>query len=83
MTTKLTLSVERGVVLRAKRYAEKHNKSLSEIVTMYLDSLSADQKDSSEIDLEVLALSDEIPIKSIPRAKGPKYQHLKEKYLHE
>ena len=83
MTTKLALSVEKQVVQRAKRYAKKHNKSLSEIVTKYLNGLSADQKDPSEIDPEVLALSDEIPLESIPHANDPKHQHLKEKYLHE
>jgi hypothetical protein len=37
---KLTLSVDPGVVARAKRYAEKQGTSVSHLVERYLDALS-------------------------------------------
>lgn len=40
MTTKLTLTVEQEVILNAKEYARKHERSLSNIVEEYLKSLS-------------------------------------------
>jgi hypothetical protein len=54
MTTKLTLSVEKRVVQKAKRFAQTQKKSLSEIVTNYLDYISSQAIDASEIDPEVL-----------------------------
>jgi len=81
MTTKLTLSVDKQVVRRAKRYAQGQKKSLSEIVTRYLDYISSQGSDTSDIDPEVLQLSDQIPMDKIPDSKDPKYRYLKEKYL--
>jgi hypothetical protein len=83
MTTKLTLSVEKQVILKAKRYARQHNKSLSEIVTSYLDFLSRDKDNIQEIDPEVLELSDEIPIEKLSAQGDDKFEYLRDKYLHE
>jgi hypothetical protein len=38
--SKLTLSVDEGVVVRAKRYAEQQGTSVSHLVEMYLDALA-------------------------------------------
>ena len=83
MTTKLTLSVEKRVIKKAKLYAQKHKKSLSEIVASYLDFLSNEAGTTNEIDREVLEIADEIPLEKLPRLKEPKYEYLKDKYLHE
>ena len=83
MTAKLTLSVEKRVIKKAKQYAQKHNKSLSEIVTSYLDFLSREKGTTEEIDPDVLEVADEISIEKLPQLKDPRYQHLKDKYLHE
>ena len=83
MTTKLTLSVERRVVRNAKRYARTHKKSLSEIVTNYLDYISSEGAEQPEIDPEVLEASGQIAPEQIPELKEPKYSYLKKKYLHE
>ncbi len=40
MTTKLTLSVDREVVVRAKRYAARRKTSVSHLVEEYLDLVS-------------------------------------------
>ena len=83
MTTKLTLSVEKRVVQKAKRYARTYNKSLSSIVTDYLDYISSRAGESSEIDPEVLEASGQIPPERIPDMEEPRFRRLKQKYLHE
>jgi hypothetical protein len=82
MTTKLTLSVEKQVVQRAKDYARTHKKSLSELVTNYLDYISRLTAELPEIDPEVLEASAKIPVEKIPNLQEPKYRYLKDKYLH-
>ena len=42
MTTKLTLTVEKEVIERAKIYARKTRRSLSEIIQTYLDLISSE-----------------------------------------
>lgn len=83
MTTKLTLSVDKRVVQRAKLFARSHKQSLSQIVTTYLDLISRQVGDTEDIDPEVLELSDRIKVKDLPKLKDPKYQYLKEKYIHD
>jgi len=82
MTTKLTLSVEKAIIDKAKRYAEEHNRSLSEIVAKYLDYLTGEAPCASDIDPEVLDLSDEIPPEQIGDVEDSKYRYLRDKYLH-
>jgi hypothetical protein len=48
MQTKLTLSIEKTVINRAKIYAHNRNKSLSRIIEDYLKSISINN-DSNEI----------------------------------
>jgi SOS response regulatory protein OraA/RecX len=40
MTTKLTLTVEKEVIERAKSYAKVSGRSLSEIIEQYLDTIT-------------------------------------------
>jgi hypothetical protein len=82
MTTKLTLTVETQVIQRAKRYARRQKKSLSEIVTTYLNHLSTEAEIAAEIDPEVLAASDSIPLDRVPDLKDAKYRYLREKHIH-
>lgn len=44
MLTKLTLTVEKEVVERAKRYARSTGRSLSDLIESYLDSISSSKK---------------------------------------
>ena len=81
MTTKLTLSVDRQVIQKAKRYARRHNKSLSQLVTNYLKHVTADDREMPEIDPVVQEVADEIPIAQVPQLDEPKYRYLKDKYL--
>lgn len=40
MTTKLTLTVEKEVIERAKSYAKHSGRSLSELIEQYLDAIT-------------------------------------------
>lgn len=82
MTTKLTLSVEKAIIDKAKRYAQEHNRSLSEIVAKYLEYLAGDAATAIDIDPEVLDLSDEIPVEQLMDADDTKYRYLRDKYMH-
>jgi hypothetical protein len=44
MTTKLTLTVERSVIEKAKTYAKQTGRSLSEIIEAYLQSITAENE---------------------------------------
>lgn len=44
MNTKLTLSIDKNVITRAKNYARNKNKSLSQIIEDYLKSISKNEK---------------------------------------
>ena len=83
MTTKLTLSVEKRVIQKAKQFARIHKQSLSQIVTNYLDHISRQITGPEDIDPEVLELSDTIKLKDLPDLKDAKYQYLREKYIHD
>jgi formiminotetrahydrofolate cyclodeaminase len=47
MTTKLTLTVEKSVIERAKRYAKNTGRSLSEIIESYLETITTDKGDQN------------------------------------
>jgi hypothetical protein len=81
MTTKLTLSVEKRVIQKAKQYARMQKKSLSQIVTSYLDYISSQGAAVPEIDPEVLEASGQIPPGKAPNLKDLKYRYLRDKYL--
>lgn len=48
MSTKLTLNVDGAVVDKAKRYAKKHNTSLSKMIENYLQSITSSSKSGEE-----------------------------------
>ena len=45
MTTKLTLTVEKSIIERAKSYAKKTGRSLSELIENYLETITQDSGD--------------------------------------
>ncbi|MFY7667917.1 MAG: DUF6364 family protein [Crocinitomicaceae bacterium] len=49
MTTKLTLTVEKSVIEKAKMYAKKTGRSLSELIEKYLESITSDENSEDEI----------------------------------
>ena len=49
MTTKLTLTVEKEVIERAKAYAQKTGRSLSELIESHLESLIREKKEEGKL----------------------------------
>jgi hypothetical protein len=56
MTTKLTLTIEQGVITTAKKYAQQKGRSLSDLVENYLRTLSAKENKAAEISPRVKRL---------------------------
>ena len=52
MNTKLTLSIDKDVIMRAKDFAKKSNRSLSEIIESYLDKITDTVSEDSDRELE-------------------------------
>ncbi len=44
MNTKLTLTIEREIIERAKNYAKEKNRSLSDLIENYLKTLTKEEK---------------------------------------
>ena len=55
METKLTLRLDKNVIIRAKDYAQNHKISLSKMVESYLDSVT--KKKSQDIEITPLVES--------------------------
>jgi hypothetical protein len=49
MTTKLTLTVEKTIIERAKSYARNTGRSLSELVGTYLEALTKNHDEENEL----------------------------------
>jgi hypothetical protein len=49
MTTKLTLTVEKAVIEKAKSYAKRTGRSLSELIEKYLESITNDEKNNDQL----------------------------------
>ena len=62
MTTKLTLSIDDSVIIKAKKYAKIKGKSLSDIVENYLSSITAKEDKSDEISPKILKLMGSIEL---------------------
>jgi hypothetical protein len=48
MNTKLTLTIERSIIDKAKRYARKRDRSLSDLVESYLRALTNEKESDKE-----------------------------------
>ena len=49
MTTKLTLTVEKTIIEKAKSYAKETGRSLSELIESYLESITKENWDDKQI----------------------------------
>lgn len=54
MQSKLTLSINKQVIERAKRFAKRSNRSLSELIETYLDRITQDSEDAVDSEIEEL-----------------------------
>ncbi|MCL8268377.1 MULTISPECIES: DUF6364 family protein [Leptospira] len=77
MTTKLTLSIEKTVIEKAKKYAQKRHKSLSSIIEDYLAELTKESEHEQKVKTKAQDLA---PItKSLAGLlKGKEYVDIKE-----
>lgn len=79
MNTKLTLSLDKDVIEKAKEYAKEHQMSLSKMIEIMLMKTIAKTKNypSSKTDAIIGMLEDPGPDFDYDEAR---YQYLKEKY---
>lgn len=56
MNTKLTLTIERDIIARAKKYAQENNRSLSDIIESYLKFLTHKPADNKELNPAIKSL---------------------------
>jgi hypothetical protein len=81
MPSKLTLSVEKNVIERAKRFSRVQHKSLSKLVEGYLRDLTRASAGGGNITPKVAALSGVIPAGAVSKGKKKEYaDYLAEKY---
>ena len=73
MPVKLTLSVEKSVIERAKRFSRRQNKSLSKLVEGYLRKLTGVRSGQEDITPKVAALSGVISPGSLRRVRSVDY----------
>ncbi|MEY3159372.1 MAG: hypothetical protein RLZZ49_852 [Bacteroidota bacterium] len=84
MTTKLTLTVDSGVIKSAKGYAKKHRMSLSKMVEGYFKAVTKYQKKETELPeglLKIQGIMKQLPKqydwkKDIADAKFQKYKQI-------
>ena len=81
MNKKLTLSVDDSVIIRAKKYAEEHKESLSEIVENYFRVITSEYKnENQEIAPLVLDLLGSVKVPEDFDYEKEKYEYLEKKY---
>lgn len=81
MPVKLTLSIEKNVIERAKRFSRRQHKSLSKLVEGYLRELAGEPRGADDITPKVAALSGVIPSATLRGERRTEYgDYLAEKY---
>lgn len=79
MTTKLTLTVEKSVIEKAKKYAKGTQRSLSEMVQKYLESLG-EPEITNEPTSKMKKLLEKIP-NNIPQYTDEELHNFRREYL--
>jgi len=80
METKLTLRLDKKVIIRAKDYAQNHKISLSKMVEFYLDSVTKEKSKGIEITPLVESLSGVVKLPGDFDYKKEYTDYLTEKY---
>ena len=83
MSTKLTLTIQQEVIIKAKEYAKNKNRSLSNIIENYLKSLTKESEKDEEVKLTpvVRSLKGSFKMPSDFDYKEELTNSLEEKYL--
>ena len=80
MDKKLTLSLDKAIIERAKSYAKSNNISLSKLIEAYLGALTKNEKEPSEITPLVKSISGVIELPADFDEKEAYADFLIEKY---
>jgi hypothetical protein len=62
MQTKLTLSIDRQIIDRAKEYAKQSNRSLSDIIETYLEKITDQYTDEIDHELSQIVGVIDLPV---------------------
>ncbi|MDV2448804.1 DUF6364 family protein [Elizabethkingia miricola] len=82
MNTKLTLTIEKSVIEKAKKYAHKRERSLSDLIENYLKALTNDDsKNESDLTPTVKSLKGSFSMPKNFDYKKELTDRLSEKYL--
>ncbi|KQT15483.1 hypothetical protein ASG31_14565 [Chryseobacterium sp. Leaf404] len=84
MNTKLTLTIEKSVIERAKKYAKNRERSLSELIENYLKALvntESDKKGQEDLTATVKSLKGSFKMPKDFDEKKELTNRLTEKYL--
>ena len=80
MDTKLTLRLDKRIIVRAKSYAQTHKISLSKMVESYLDAVTTQKANEIEITPLVESLSGVIKLQKDYDYKKDYTDYLSKKY---
>jgi predicted CopG family antitoxin len=82
MNTKLTLTIQKDIIERAKSYAKDKNRSLSDLIENYLKSLTDkdEQRDEQELDPIVQSLKGSFKMPKDMDYKKELRERLEKKY---
>ena len=84
MSTKLTLTVDKTIIEKAKKYAKSNGRSLSNIIEEYLKSLTQKEEPKEEFEISPLVQSLWGSVKPLPETVDYKEileEELAKKYL--
>ena len=81
MTTKLTLTVEETVIGRAKAYAKQTDRSLSELVESYLESLIQENPEGQKLSARLKRLVGSVKLPGNFNEKEELRKALEKKHL--
>ena len=81
MNTKLTLTIEKNVIEKAKRYAKQTGRSLSDIIEKYLEEISDEQVDAAAISNQLKEIIGSVKLPKGFDEKKAIREYLEKKYL--
>ncbi|MEO6166825.1 MAG: DUF6364 family protein [Chitinophagales bacterium] len=80
MSTKLTLTVERSIIEKAKAYAKKTDRSLSELIENYLETITRDS-DGQNVSPRLKKIIGSVKIPANFNEERELREHLEKKHL--
>ena len=81
MTTKLTLTVEKTIIEKAKSYAKETGRSLSELIESYLESITKENWDDKQISPRLRKIVGSVKLPKNFDEEKELYNYLEKKHL--